>query len=262
MAALGTAATFCAAAFLGAMPQHCRAWGNLLLLDAPPQQTAWSAGASVWSLPKFPGAAQNQISALPAFEWRDEKGRFISTDAGIGWNLSPRMDTQYGVRLWPQLGRRGRDVPAGIGAVGPRLQAEAFANHAPFEALLLQSGLLLGAGQRHDGAQLELGLTSGLPIGQDLLGIGVSTTWANGPYRRSYFGVSPVQSAASGLTAYDPGAGFTDRSLTLSFEHRFSAHWRFDLQAYKIWFAGRVGASPLKLSTRQRVATASIWHDF
>jgi outer membrane scaffolding protein for murein synthesis (MipA/OmpV family) len=121
---------------------------------------------------------------------------------------------------------------------------------------------LLGAGQHHDGQQLELGLTSGLPIGQDLLGIGLSATWANAAYRSSYFGVSPVQAANSDLAAYDPGAGWTDRSLTLSFEHRLNPHWRFVLQAYWVWFGSRVTGSPLNLSSRQRVAAASIWQDF
>ncbi len=250
------------ATLFGLLPQDGRTWGNLLLLEAPPAQTAWSAGGSLWSLPKFPGAAPHQTTLLPAFEWRDHSGRFISTDSGVGWNFSRDKGTQFGARLWPHLGRRSGDVPAGVGTIGPRLQAEAYANHAPFEALLLQSGLLLGSGLHHDGAQLELGLTSGLPIGDDLLGIGLSTTWANGPYRRSYFGLAEAQSVASGLPAYDPGAGWTDRSLTLSFEHRFTPHWRFDVQSYRVWLASRITASPLNFSRGQQAATVSIWHDF
>lgn len=257
--ALASATLF---ALLGMLPSSGRAWGNLLLLDPPPQQAATSFGASLWRLPKFPGAGQSQTSLLPAFEWRDEKGLFVSTDSGVGWNMSRHKETQFGLRLWPQLGRHSSDVPPGVGAVGPRLQAEAFANHAPFEALLLQSGLLVGAGQHHDGVQLELGVTSGVPIGKDLLGIGLSTTWANGPYRSSYFGITPEQGTASGLAAFNSGAGWTDRCLTLSFEHRFSPHWRFDMQAFKVFFARRVTESPLGIRSRQQVATTSIWHDF
>ncbi len=234
----------------------------MLLLEAPPPSTTWALGGSVWSLPKYPGATQSQTTVLPAFEWRDAEGRFASTDLGLGWNLSRQAKTQYGLRLWPQLGRRSADAPPGVGGVGPRIQAEAFANHQPFEALLLQSGLLVGSGQNRDGVQLELGATSGIPIGPDLLGIGVSATYANGPYRRSYFGVSAAQSAAAGLSRFEPGAGWTDRCITLSFEHKFSAHWRFDVQTMTVFMDQRLSASPLAVRRRQQVATATLWHDF
>jgi outer membrane scaffolding protein for murein synthesis (MipA/OmpV family) len=250
------------AALLALAPHAASAWGNLLLLDPPPQQATWSAGASLWRIPAFPGASHLHDTLLPAFEWRDAQGRFVSTDSGVGWNLSQRKDTQFGLRVWPQLGRRSSDAPRGVGAVGPRLQAQAFANHAPHEALLLQSGLLIGGGQHRDGVQMELGLTSGLPIGADLLGLGLSANWANAAYRNSTFGISPTQSAASGLPAYAPGAGWTDRCLTLSFEHRFSTSWRFDIQAFKVWFGSRITASPLGLSRSSMAATATLWRDF
>jgi outer membrane scaffolding protein for murein synthesis (MipA/OmpV family) len=250
------------AVYLGLSPRPCGAWGNLLLMDAPPALASWAAGGSVWSLPRYPGAASNQATLLPALEWRDARGLFASTDSGLGWNLSPSPQTPYGVRLWPQLGRRAADVPAGIGAVGPRLQAELYANHQPLEALLLQGGVLVGAGQEHDGVQVELGATSGLPLGADLLGVGMSATWANSAYRRSYFGISAAQSARSGLPGYDPGGGWTDCSLTVSLEHRFSAHWRLDVQAYRVLYSPGIGQSPLVASRRPQAVTASVWHDF
>lgn len=251
------------AAGLLAIPQPGWAWGNLLLMEAPPAATTWAAGGSVWSLPKFPGADRNQRTLLPAVEWRDEQGRFASTDLGLGWNFSPLKDSQYGLRLWPQFGRRGADVATGVGGVGPRIQAEAYANHAPFEALLLQSGLLVGSGLNRDGVQLEVGATSGIPIGPDLLGIGLSATYANAAYRRSYFGVTPAQGANSGLGAYDPGAGWTDRCLTLSFEHRFSPGWRVDVQSLAVFLSKSLSsASPLGIRSRQQATTVSLWHDF
>jgi outer membrane scaffolding protein for murein synthesis (MipA/OmpV family) len=256
------AVRWCAAATLYALSPHAGAWGNLLLIEAPPGTTAWSLGGSVWSLPKFPGAVQNQTTLLPALEWRDPQGRFASTDSGLGWNLSARKETQFGVRLWPQLGRRASDAPPGVGAVGPRIQAEAFFNHAPLDVVLLQSGLLVGSGQNRDGVQLELGATSGIPIGPDLLGIGLSATYANGAYRRSYFGISTAQGLSAGLSPYDPGAGWTDRCITLSFEHKFSAHWRFDAQSLTVFLARSLTATPLGIRSRQQAATVSLWHDF
>jgi outer membrane scaffolding protein for murein synthesis (MipA/OmpV family) len=249
---------------LALCPIFAHAWGNLLLMDEPPVSPSWSVGASVWSLPTSPGADRKQATLLPAVEWRNDQGLFASTDSGVGWNVSRDKATQWGLRLWPQLGRRSGDAPRGIGGIGPKLQAEAFANHALTEALLLQSGLLLGAGEHRNGMQVEWGATSGLPLGPgpDVLAIGVSATYANGPYRRAYFGISPAQSSRSGLPGFNPGGGLADRCITLSFEHKVDAHWRVDLQAMRARLASRLQASPLGVSSRQSAATASVWHDF
>ena len=105
--------------------------------------------------------------------------------------------------------------------------SQAFANLQLGEVVLLQSGLLYGAGRDRDGLQLELGATSGIPLGgDDLLGVGLSASWANRNYRSSYFGVTAADQASSGLRAYALGAGLLDTNLTLSAEHKLGADWQ------------------------------------
>jgi len=239
-----------------------RAWGSLLLIDPPPAATTLAAGAALWTLPSYPGAHRTQTALLPALDLEARNGFFASTDTGLGWNLSGRADVQAGWRLWPQFGRRARDVPAGIGGVGDRLQLEAFANVAAMPALLLQSGLSWGAGQNRDGAQLELGITSGVPIGADLLGIGVSATYANHAWRQSYYGISVPQAAASGLPQTRLPAGWQDLSLTLSTEHRWGEHWRVDLQWIAARLLGAAATSPLAQTRRQQALTLDLWRTF
>lgn len=239
-----------------------RAWGSLLLIDPPPATTTLAAGASLWRLPQRPGGRVSQTVALPAFDLEARNGFFASTDTGVGWNLSRRATVQAGWRLWPQFGRRARDVPAGIGGIGDRLQLEAFANLVATPALLLQSGLSWGAGRDHDGAQLEIGATSGLPIGADLLGIGVSASYANRAWRQSYYGISAAQAAASGLPETPLAAGWQDLSLTLSTEHRFGPHWRVDLQWIAARLLGAAARSPLAQTRGQRAFTLDLWRTF
>jgi outer membrane scaffolding protein for murein synthesis (MipA/OmpV family) len=248
-------------ALLGGAAQAALAWGGLLLIESPPAATTLAVGPSVWSLPRSPGAGASQLSLLPGADLYTPGGFFASTDTGVGWNLSSRADVQAGLRLWPQFGRRQSDSPRGVDGIGHRVQAEAFANWAPLPVLLLQGGVLAGAGRHHDGVQTELGVTSGVPIGPDLLGIGLAATWANGAWRRSYFGVSAAESAASGLPAWQPGAGWQDASLTFSAEHKLGAKWRLGGQLIVARLLGAAARSPLTASPRQTAATLTLWRE-
>ena len=247
-------------AALGAGPAH--AAGNLLLIEAPPAQASLMLGASVWVLPQYPGAKKTDAMLLPALDYQHPNGFFASTDLGVGWNLSPLKTVQAGVRLWPQFGRSRKDGPAGLEPVGLRIQPQAFANLQVGQVLLLQSALLYGAGRDRDGVQLELGATSGIPIGDDLIGIGLSATWANQAWRQSYFGVSAGESRASGLPAYALESGWHDASLTLSAEHRFGPLWRLSGQLVLARLGASAARSPITQARRQDLATLTLWRAF
>ena len=239
-----------------------QAAGNLLLIEAAPQQTSLSLGGAVWQLPKYPGASGNATLVLPAIDYQHRNGFFLSTDLGLGWNLQPAAGVQAGVRLWPQFGRSRKDGPTGLDPVGLRIQPQAFANLQVGEVLLLQSGVLVGAGRDRDGVQVELGATSGIPIGDSLIGIGLATTWANKAYRNSYFGVSAAESQASGLAAFALDSGWLDTSLTLSAEFKFNAQWRLSGQVLLARLTSAVARSPVTQARRQDAASLTLWRSF
>ncbi|MDE2395044.1 MAG: MipA/OmpV family protein [Burkholderiales bacterium] len=239
-----------------------RAWGSLLLIDPPPRQASFAAGPSVWILPAYAGSSRSRTWLVPGLDYESPGGFFASTDSGLGWNLSRRADLQAGLRLWPVFGRRASDAPPGIGGVPGRLALEGFVNVQLAPALLLQTGLLAGAGPRRDASRFEIGLTSGLPIGADLLGIGIAASWSNRAGARADFGVTTEQAAASRLAAFDAPAGWQDRSLTLSFEHRLAPHWRLDAQWIGARLIGAATRSPLLQSASQSGATLTLWHEF
>ncbi|MFA1672154.1 MipA/OmpV family protein [Rhizobium mongolense] len=62
-------------------------------------------------------------------------------------------------------------------------------------------------------------------VGRFIFSAGASATWADKDYMKSYFGVTPLQSARSGLEVYDPGAGFKRIDLTASVTYLASEHW-------------------------------------
>lgn len=58
-----------------------------------------------------------------------------------------------------------------------------------------------------------------------LVSIGAQTTWANARYMNRWFGINPNQAAASGLPAYQAGAGMHDISVHSSAEYVLSDRW-------------------------------------
>lgn len=258
-----TAIVLAAAAFASAtFARNASAWGDLVLIDARPEVATRAIGASVWSLPRYPGASGNRTSLWPAFDWYSPSGIFVSTENGVGWNLSSRQDVQAGFRLWPQPGRGSGEGHAGLSRIGVRIQQEAFFNVQALPTLLVQSGLLHGGGRHADGMKFEVGATSGIPIGKDLLGIGIAATFANHVQRQGTYGVSKSDSASSGLASTNIPAGWQDVNLTLSTEHRFDAHWHADGQIVLARLVGSARARPVFASRRQAAATFSVWHDF
>ncbi|MFT7774777.1 MipA/OmpV family protein [Roseateles sp.] len=246
-----------------------QAGGSLLLLDPPPTQPTWSGGLSVRGWPRAPGSARQREALLPALDYESPSGIFAATDAGLGWNLAPQLldsdaakDWQLGARLWPQSGRSRRESPPGIDRLGSRLITQLFANAQVTPALLLQSGLSWGSGRHHNGDQLELGVTSGIPIGRELLGISLAATYADAAHLRGSFGIGPSESRASGLPEFHPHSGWQDWSIALSAEHKFSDDWSVNGQWLHTRLIGQAAASPLTHSRDQPSFILSLWHRF
>lgn len=81
--------------------------------------------------------------------------------------------------------------------------------------------------------------------GRFIFSAGASTTWADGKYMRSYFGVTPLQSARSGLDEFDAGAGFKRVDLSASVTYMASEHWFIRGQAELGILTGDARKSPV-----------------
>lgn len=243
--------------------------GSLVLMDAPPSATSWSGGLSTRSWPSAPGSRARSTDLLPALEVLTPNGAFVSTDLGVGWNLVPLLADaetaqtwQVGARLWPQFGRPSRVTPKGIDRLGSRVTTEAFANVQATSWLMLQSGFSWGSGRRHDGQLLELGLTSGIPLGDELIAVTLGATAANGAHLRSSYGIGPRESLASGLPEWHPRAGMMDWSIAFSGEHKFSERWSVSGQWLNARLLGDASRSPLTTARTQQTFSASLWYRF
>jgi MipA family protein len=239
--------------------------GGLLLIGAPPKESySLAVGPALDGTPEAPGSDRTRLLPLPGVDFYSSLGGFVSTDYGVGWNFSKRDDLQFGVRLWPVLARDD-DVSKqrGLQPIGNRLGKGVFLNYAPWPFLILQSGVLAGSAYHGDGVQAEAGATLGTRLGEaTLIGLTLGGTWANSAYMRSYFGVTPEESAAGGLPVYTPGSGWLDANLQLNAETRFSEHWKLSGQLIAARLVGDAGASPVTLSKQQTTFSVTLWYEF
>src|SRR5690606_26259659 len=99
----------------------------------------------------------------------------------------------------------------GLGDIKARPEVGAFYNLQPTPHTFITTSLRYGAGQGRDGLLLDVGAGVNAQLAPAWrLGAGVSATWANANYTRSYFGIDAGQAARSGLAVYRPGAGIRD----------------------------------------------------
>lgn len=260
-------ALLCASLMASAVPSW--AAGTLVLMDAPPAESSWSGGVSTHSWPSAPGSRARSDDVLPAVEYLSPNGAFVSTDLGVGWNVIPLLASaeaaktwQAGARLWPQFGRPSRVTPQGVDRLGSRITTEAFANVQATSWLLLQSGASWGSGRHHDGQQLELGATSGIPIGHDVIGVTLAASFANAAHLRGSYGIGPREALASGLPEWRPHAGMMDWSIALNGEHKFSSRWSVSGQWLNARLVGDAAHSPLTTAKSQQTFSASLWYRF
>ena len=78
------------------------------------------------------------------------------------------------------------------------------------------------------GTQVDLRLSAGVFQSRDKrLGLGVftQTTWADSRSMGAYYGITPEQSAATGLTAYSPEGGPVFTSAGLLYSYQLTGDW-------------------------------------
>ncbi len=202
----------------------------------------WSAtvgGGAVFS-PDYEGSANSSITPVPFVEinWNDTI--FLNPNNGLGINWFQHKGFVFGTSVGYDGGRKESDskvelkglgdIDAGVSTAAflsyeyKFLKAETEVSHTfggadgttvdfglqafvPLAPLLKQTPLFLGTGPIF-GTQTKNEEGPGGPA----IILGASTSWADSNYMDSYFGVNPSQSTKSGLTNFDPSAGF--KSLT------------------------------------------------
>jgi outer membrane scaffolding protein for murein synthesis (MipA/OmpV family) len=179
--------------------------------------TDWTVtvGAAVVGSPRFEGSERMRAMALPFFDVRFRDLFFASFNEGVGVNLLSRDIVGTGVEglaAGPLLRWRfGRDQDAapvlrGLGDVDFAGEAGAFVSYTFQNIARLRVEARRGFGG-HEGTLVDGSFSLIGRFGDVMVSVGPTLSWASGAFNQTYFGVTPQQSARSGLAVYTPGSG-------------------------------------------------------
>jgi MipA family protein len=196
---------------------HSAELGDFYNLGPRPADTAVRVGAVALTGQRYQGSDEQKVSVVPGIFLQASNGWFADPLNGVGYSFEPQGNLQYGLRVNIETGRSVEDDLRGFEKIKARANPGAFANYVVNDKLTLRSALRVGMGEGADGSLLHLGASyKALQIGFVGVSLNASLKFADSNYMQSYFGVSSAQSAASGLKAYQPKAGFTAAKVGVS----------------------------------------------
>lgn len=230
-------------------------------------------GLGVQSAPRWDGAAQRKVAALPVLQVQWSNGLFVS-GLSAGLHLSTDPTVEYGPLLAVQPGRdetgngRAADgvgtslfgpVPdplrkdvrgtrlEGLDKIGTRLQAGLFANVYPTPQWRLTSSVLVGGGNDRGGARLDLGVQrlAMTPGAQHRVALSAGVGIVNRKLNAAWFGVTPEEAARSRFDAYAPGGGLQDARVGVRWHWSWSPAWMLTSELKAQRLLGSAAASPL-----------------
>lgn len=180
--------------------------------------------------PAYDGADTQRGELVPVIRYLGEPWFIRSTqgvlEGGLRTELAPGLHA--GAQLAYEPGRKAREsaflesrgiADVDIGAsIGAQLEWDHKIGRAPITLLARLRQHI----ESDRGAQADLRLSVGVfQRGRFAAGVFTQATWANAKSTRSFYGVTPAQSAVSGLPVYAPGSGVLFSS--------FGVLWSVDL---------------------------------
>jgi outer membrane protein len=236
--------------------RYALALGALLMCVAPACATAEEGrkpprvvriGLGPEIVPDHVGAKGTKLSPYVNFDFKREGQlfEFEAPDESFGFGLIDVGPLELGPALNLESARRPSRFPVPVDKVATTFEAGAFAQLYLADSFRVRGELRKGLGG-HDGWISQVSADFVARRKDDyLFSIGPRLSWADKDYQRAYFGVTPALSAASGLAAFDPGAGVRGLGGATSLSYQFTPKW--GIQAYGRYerLVGDSGRSPL-----------------
>ena len=217
--------------------------------DAQGQEGQWNLvlGAGVGIVPDYAGASAYRARLLPFFLASYGKVLFIGP-MGVGVNLV----NNNGLRAGPIIGFEGGRHESndahlhGLGDISPSVTAGFFASYQT-GPVRISGSVRQAVTNSQNGLQglVQLDLLVPLPDHKALLSFGPDLQLANARYTQTWFGVSPVQSAQSGLPVYGAGAGVRDYGVHANASYLYDRHIVLRAFTSVRELAGDAGNSPI-----------------
>jgi outer membrane protein len=211
----------------------------------PPKRTR--IGLGVQAVPSYPGSDGHSFRPLLDFSRArgEEVFEFEAPDESFGFAVLKGGGFEFGPAFSLQGSRKPSEVGAPVEKVDFTIEAGAFV-----QAWLGDSFRIRAEGRRglggHDGWVGTIGADY---VARDkdryVFSIGPRLGLADGAYQRAYYGVSPTDSAATGLPVYRPGGGIQSIGITSSLHVALSPRWGIYGFAQAERLVSDAGDSPL-----------------
>ena len=206
--------------------------------EPPEPRLSYLLGAGLRSSPNYSGAAGSQHRISPV--WLVSYGRFKLSTGGanalLGYGaemggsgatatLLSLRDLQLNASLGFDNGRSASDDPrlSGLPDVRRTITGRLGLGLALGYGWAVGTGLTQDLLGRDAGSQVDTSLSyTWQATPRTRLVLGGGTSWGNGTYMNSHYG---VPTGASSLPTYQAGAGFYSRTIGLSFTSALTSQW-------------------------------------
>ncbi len=217
-------------------------------------------------VPDYPGARDDRVRLVP-FISASYSGdiKFFAGPFGLGF--SPV--NVGGFHAWPIIGlmpnRQQSDDPHlnGLGDISTSATAGVFALYS-VGPLRITTAVEQAVTHRDNGliglAQINYHLAI-IPGNLDIL-FGPELEFGNADHQRTWFGVTPAQSASSGLPAFTPGAGIIGAGVHVALNYRYSQHLILRAFADVKRLTGATADSPIVERSTQELVGVGIAYRF
>jgi outer membrane protein len=235
--------------------------------NAPAQPASkWSIGVGPGLIiaPQYPGSHDLRVLPYPALDISYDDRVFSQGPDVLGLNVLRGENYHVGAAIsFDFQSRQEKDDPhlRGLGNVdmGPKLKLFADYSVSMFTGSVALYQDIAGTGQ---GKLVVTDLYASLPVGDWLFSLGPGFTWADALYTRTFFGVSPKQSAASGLPTYNTGSGIRDVHLNAYVGYTFSKRWSGSVTTTLGRLQHDAAASPITERKTELTTLASVNYHF
>jgi MipA family protein len=228
-------------------------------------------GAGVRTRPAYDGSASQRTDLIPVVRYYGRPWFARTTqgmlEGGARTEIAPGL--AFGIQVAYEAGRkrsespflREHDIPdLDVGAsLGFHLEWDGKLGPAPVNVLLRTRS----NAEAIRGDQVDLRGTAGV-YGKGPVSVGVfgQTTWASQKSTNTLYGITPEQSAASGLPAFEAKGGLMYASLGLLGGYDFNPRWTAVWSVEERRLQGDARRSPLAERTSNHYASVGLAYRF
>ncbi|WP_432258625.1 MipA/OmpV family protein [Cupriavidus sp. TMH.W2] len=213
------------------------------------------AGLGVGSTTEFAGGKDRMVGVVPGLRYVTPGGRLLEWYGPYAqFNFGGLTGFQWGPAVGLRLGRNNVDDPvvSRVHEIDTTVEAGGFIGYEYLNEgripWRLRGGVnvMTNAGIVYGGTHIAATGSLWVPLHPRVYaGVGLGATWVSGSFNRTYFGVTPSDSAASGLPVYNPGGGLEQFTGWLALIYQFDKHWYGGAMVYGQRLAGDAADSPI-----------------